>query len=66
MANAKARNPLLPWYIGIVIIAVLDIWVATQLFSSACQAPGIIATGVVVVIPAVYLVLMYLTFKSQD
>jgi len=66
MPNARTRNPLLPWYIGIVIIVALDIWVATQLFSSACQAPGIIGAGVVFVIPAVYLVLMYLTFKSQD
>jgi hypothetical protein len=33
--------------------------------TSACQAPGIIGLGVVVVIPLVYLVLMYLTFISQ-
>ena len=64
--GTKARNPLMPWYIGIVIIAALDIWVASQLFSAACQAPGIVAAGVVVVIPTVYLGLMYLTFKSQD
>jgi hypothetical protein len=62
----KARNPLMPWYLGVVIIALADIWVARELFSSACQAPGIIAAGVVVVIPAVYLVLMYLTLRSQD
>jgi hypothetical protein len=63
--STKPRNSLLPWYIGVVIIALADIWVARDLFSSACQAPGIIAAGVVVVIPAVYLVLMYLTLKSQ-
>jgi hypothetical protein len=66
MAELKRRNPLLPWYIGIAIVAIVDIWVARQLFSSACQAPGIVAAGVVIVIPVVYIVLMYLTFKSQD
>jgi len=66
MAGTKARNRLLPWYVGIVIIAAVDIWVASRLFSNACEAPGIVAAGVVVVIPAVYLVLMYLTFESQS
>ncbi len=66
MAAEKTRNTLLPWYIGIAIIVVLDFWIATQLFSSACQAPGIIGAGVVVIIPAIYIALMYLTFKSQD
>jgi hypothetical protein len=66
MEQARRRNPLLPWYIGVAIVAVADLWVARELFSSACQAPGIVAVGVVVVIPVVYLVLMYLTLKSQD
>jgi hypothetical protein len=66
MAATRARNVLLPWYIGIVIIAMLDIWVAIQLFSSACEAPGIASALVVIAIPAIYLGLMYLTLKSQD
>lgn len=66
MAQGTRRNPLLPWYIGVAIIVLVDIWVATQLFAAACRTPSIIAVGVVIVIPAVYLVLMYLTFKSQD
>ena len=65
MTEAMKRNPLTPWYIGLVIIAAVDFWVAGQLFSSACEAPGIVAMGVVTIIPAVYLILMYLTFKSQ-
>jgi hypothetical protein len=44
----------------------LDIWVAIQLFSSACEAPGIASVLVVIAIPAIYLGLMYLTLKSQD
>ena len=59
------RNVLMPWYVGMLIIAPVDIWVAKRLFSDACQAPSIVAAGVVIVIPAVYLVLMYLTLKSQ-
>ena len=65
MTISEKRNRLLPWYLGLFVIAVTDYWVATQLFSSACQAPSILAFGVVFVIPAVYLVLMYLTLTSQ-
>lgn len=66
MEQARRQNRLLPWYIGIAIIFVADIFVARELFSSACRAPGIVAAGMVFVIPVVYLVLMYLTLKSQD
>ena len=66
MTSSTKRNRLMPWYIGIAIIAVVDYWVATQLFSNACQAPSLLSFGVVAVIPAVYLVLMYLTLTSQD
>jgi hypothetical protein len=60
------RNPLLPWYIGLAIIALADLWVAYRIFSTSCPAPGIIEAMVVIVLPAVYLVLMYLTFQSQS
>ena len=66
MAASKRRNRLMPWYVGILVIAIADYWVATQLFSNACQAPSILAFGVVFIIPAVYLVLMYLTLTSQE
>lgn len=66
MEQTRRRNQLLPWYIGVAIVVAADIFVVRELFSSACQAPGIVAAGVVVVIPLVYLVLMYLTLKSQD
>jgi len=36
------------------------------MFATGCPAPGIAEVLVVVVIPAVYLGLMYLTLKSQD
>lgn len=66
MPLAKKRNVLLPWFIGLAIVAVADIWVAYQMFATACQAPGLVQAMVVIVIPAVYLALMYVTFKSQD
>ncbi len=62
---ARRRNPLLPWFIGIVIIAIADIYVAYSFYSSNCQAPGLAQVLVLVAVPGVYLVLMYLTFKSQ-
>jgi hypothetical protein len=65
MPDAKKRNALLPWYLGIAIIAVVDAWVAYRMFATECPAPGIVEAMVVIVIPAVYLALMYLTLKSQ-
>jgi hypothetical protein len=36
------------------------------MYAGECPAPPIIELGVLLVIPAVYLVLMYLTFISQE
>lgn len=66
MAIPRKRNPLLPWIIGVAIIIAADIAVASWMFQSGCQAPGIVQIIVLVAIPAVYLVLAYLTFRSQD
>jgi hypothetical protein len=65
MAALVRRNPLLPWFIGIVIIAIADIYVAYSFFSSSCQVPGLAQLMVLVAMPGVYLALMYLTFRSQ-
>ncbi len=66
MVNGTRRNPLLPWYIGIVIIFVAVVIVGIWMVESKCEAPGYLQFAVLVVIPAVYLSLAYLTFKSQD
>jgi hypothetical protein len=66
MQQERKRKVLLPWFIGIVIVAVADLWVVYRMFATSCPAPGIVEVIVVVVIPAVYLALMYLTLKSQD
>lgn len=63
-APAK-RNPLFPWFIGLAIIVVIDIFVAYQFFAPQYRASIAAEVIVLVVVPAVYLALMYLTFKSQ-
>ncbi len=65
MRALARRNALLPWLIGIVIIAIVDIYVGYSFYSSNCQAPGLAQFLVLIAVPGVYLVLMYLTFKSQ-
>ena len=62
----QRRNRLMPWYIGLAIVVLAVVWVAWQMYCAACQAPGFVEALVLIVIPAVYLALMYLTFKSQD
>jgi hypothetical protein len=66
MQQVRKRNALLPWFIGIAIVALADLWVAYRMFATDCPAPGIVEAIVVIVIPVVYLGLMYLTLKSQD
>ena len=65
MADSNGRNPLLSWIIGLVIIAIVDIYIAYVFYSTGCQAPGIAQVLVLVVVPGVYLALMYLTLKKQ-
>lgn len=65
MAATDRRNPLLPWIIGLIIVGIADIYIAYLFYATECQAPTIAQLIVVIVVPAVYLVLMYLTFKSQ-
>jgi len=63
---AKRRNPLLAWWIGLAIILAADVIVGYLLTCIDCGAnPGLLGFGVLVVIPAVYLTLMYITLKSQ-
>ncbi len=65
MPASAQRSPLLPWFIGLAVIAIIDAYVAYWFYSSNCQAPGLAQLLVLVAVPGVYLVLMYLTFKSQ-
>lgn len=66
MRQLEKRNRLMPWVIGAAIIIAADLWVIEQMFSTSCPAPGFVEAIVVIIMPVVYLVLMYLTLRSQD
>lgn len=66
--GGTTRNPLLPWWAGLAIILAAVIYVGYQFTTLSC-GPGMaafLAFVVLAVVPGVYLVLMYLTFKSQS
>jgi hypothetical protein len=63
---APKRNRLMPWYIGLVLNLAAVLFVGYRMWAGNCPAPTLIEVGVLTVIPAVYLVLMYLTFVSQE
>lgn len=63
---AEKRNRLKPRYIGLVIIPAVVTFVGYRMWAGNCPAPTLIEVGVLTVIPVVYLVLMYLTFTSQE
>jgi hypothetical protein len=65
MAQAH-RNRLLPWWIGGIIVLIADAFVAWQLFFCGCPGLPLAKALVVIVLPAVYLALMYLTLTSQE
>jgi hypothetical protein len=66
MNQIVSRNRLMPWYIGIIIIVAAELVVGYQMFYVGCPAPILLELAMLVVIPLVYLVLMYLTFISQE
>lgn len=59
------RNRLTPWLVGAVLILAAVLYVGYRMWVTNC-APFGIELGVLIVIPLVYLVLMYLTFVSQE
>jgi hypothetical protein len=62
------RSRLFPWYVGIGVIAALEAIIAYLFFSasSLCASPiPQLFVLLLVVLPVVYLGLMYLTLKSQ-
>ena len=65
MALSRQRGSLLPWYIGLAVIAVVDIFIGYLFYSTKCEATGLAQFLVLVAVPGVYLALMYLTFRSQ-
>ena len=65
MNDVTTRPRLMPWYIGLAVIVAAVVYVGYQMFAGACPAPVFLELGVLIVIPVVYLVLMYLTLTSQ-
>jgi hypothetical protein len=65
MAAKTKRDRLLPWYIGMAIVVASVLFVGYRMYATSCPAPTFLELFVLLVIPAVYLVLMYLTFISQ-
>ena len=66
MAEIIRRNRLLPWFIGLIVVAFAVAYVGYQMFFVGCPAPTFVELIVLLVIPVVYLGLMYLTFVSQE
>jgi Na+-transporting methylmalonyl-CoA/oxaloacetate decarboxylase beta subunit len=66
MANeTRNRNPLLAWWIGLGIILAVIAYAAYRFACLECSPAGFLEFMILGIVPAVYLVLMYLTLKSQ-
>jgi hypothetical protein len=59
------HSRLFPWYVGIAIIAAFELFVGFAFFGSACRAPAIPQILVLVVLPLIYLALMFVALKGQ-
>jgi hypothetical protein len=66
MVEIARRNRLLPWYMGMAVIVVAVAYIGYQMFFVGCPAPTMVELIVLLIIPVVYLGLMYLTFISQE
>ena len=56
---------LMPWCAGVAIIFLAVIFIGYQVLWAGCSAPTLYTVAVLVVVPLVYLALMYLTFISR-
>ncbi len=66
MYQIARRNRLMPWYIGLIIVLAAVAYVGYQIFYGGCPAPTGTELIVLIIIPVIYLGLMYLTFVSQE
>lgn len=64
-AQQQKRNRLTPWYIGMAIVLAAIGFTFYRLMTNQCAEPAV-EYAVLLVVPAVYLALMYLTFTSQQ
>lgn len=64
----QTRSRLFPWYIGIAIIVIFELAIFLQFFSSSSSCTpteSSLFVGLLIVLPVVYLALMYLALRSQ-
>lgn len=64
-SQAPSRSPMTAWWIGLVIILAAVVYAAYRFACLDCAPAGFLEFMILGVVPAVYLVLMYLTLKSQ-
>ncbi len=66
MSGTSKRNRLMPWTIGLVVILFALVYAVWEIVSGGCGAPPVVLVIALIVMPAVYIVLMYLTLTSQE
>ena len=64
--QSHKRRRLTPWYVGLIIILAAVGFVGYRMWSTNCGITPGLGLLVLAVMPAVYLVLMYLTLTSQE
>ena len=66
MANeTQSRNLMMAWWAGLVIILAAVAYTAYRFACMECAPAGYLEFMILGIVPAVYLVLMFLTLKSQ-
>lgn len=63
MAGKHSR--LYPWYIGVAIIIAFELVAASLAFGPSCRAPAVAQILILVVLPVIYLALMFMALRSQ-
>lgn len=67
MSGTAKRKRLMPWAIGLVLVLVALAYVGWQIASGGCGVtPPATLVIALLVMPTVYLGLMYLTLTSQE
>jgi hypothetical protein len=64
--KSHKRNRLTPWYVGLIVILAAVIFVGYRMWASGCGISPGLEFLVLAIMPAVYVVLMYLTLTSQE
>lgn len=64
MADSWRAGGLRSWIIGLVINVCVIGFIGYRMVTTECPAPGIAEAIVLLVVPTVYLVLMYITLRD--